>query len=611
MLRRVDPGLVLARQALLTLLSVLLSFGSALALRHAAGLTASVEVLSVALAISLSRIGARPEHRGWRARALSICVLPLVAVGASEVGTLLFQHPDLGDTLFVFGVSATIYVRRFGETARRVATFTVLPLISVLIVPGPVVAGAGASGGSGRWWAALVALIALVWVTVMRALALRAGWISDEAIAPARRPARRQRADGTRRLQGSTKQAAQMALALGVSFALGRWLFGMHWSWMVLSAFIVSSGNRGREDVLHKGVLRVLGAAAGTLSATLIAGLFPAGDAWAIVLIFAVLTLALWLRPRNYAYWAAGMTAALALLYGYYGEHGVRMLADRLEGIVLGTAVAIVAAWSLWPIRTTDVIRRDIGLALRALDRWLSALVDDPDGEEFADPHAIPAAVTAVRRAVATLDPHLALMRAVPAPLRTRIDHLPALAALERVGRWITDAPGVGRADAETVARLRGHVGDLRSANGQGRLPEPAAWERLVVGLEDLAAMLGAPEEAEAKGGPAGARSGLAHGSAPAVSAAVDGLRGSTEKVLGYVNRVHGLALALGEAAGHDGPTLTYAVTDATERELVLTWVRARDVDLPEPVVDELARGRTPSGFPYAVGEPANAPSST
>ena len=37
---------------------------------------------------------------------------------------------------------------------------------------------------------------------------------------------------------------------------------------------------------------------------------FPAGDSWSIVCLFAVLAVAVWLRPLNYAFWAAGMTAA-------------------------------------------------------------------------------------------------------------------------------------------------------------------------------------------------------------------------------------------------------------------------------------------------------------
>ena len=43
-------------------------------------------------------------------------------------------------------------------------------------------------------------------------------------------------------------------------------MFGSHWIWVVLTAYIVCSGNRGRGDVVHKSAIRVIGAACGTLA---------------------------------------------------------------------------------------------------------------------------------------------------------------------------------------------------------------------------------------------------------------------------------------------------------------------------------------------------------
>ena len=64
--------------------------------------------------------------------------------------------------------------------------------------------------------------------------------------------------------------AIQMAVALVLSFVVGYVYFAERWAWLVLTAFIVLSGNRGRLDVAYKSVLRVLGAAAGTLLAALL-----------------------------------------------------------------------------------------------------------------------------------------------------------------------------------------------------------------------------------------------------------------------------------------------------------------------------------------------------
>jgi hypothetical protein len=64
------------------------------------------------------------------------------------------------------------------------------------------------------------------------------------------------------------------------------------------------------------GVLRVSGAAVGTLVAAEVAGTFgPRADV-TVVLMFVALAAATWLREFSYAYWASIVTAVLSLLYG-------------------------------------------------------------------------------------------------------------------------------------------------------------------------------------------------------------------------------------------------------------------------------------------------------
>jgi uncharacterized membrane protein YccC len=167
--------------------------------------------------------------------------------------------------------------------------------------------------------------------------------------------------------------ALQMGAGLGAAFAVAHRLWPDHWSWTVLTAYIVASGNRGRGDVIHKSGLRVVGAAAGTVIATLLASTFPAGDRWAVVAIFVVLALASWLRSLSYAYWAGCVTAALAFLYGYFGESGTSLLRTRLEGILCGAAIAIIASWLIFPVKTQDVVRRRIADALAVLTDYLTA----------------------------------------------------------------------------------------------------------------------------------------------------------------------------------------------------------------------------------------------
>jgi Fusaric acid resistance protein-like len=472
------------KRALVAIAAVLGAFATALLIRRAAHLSSSIEILAVALALSLARVGQRPEHRGLPARALALILLPVIAVAANELGTTIFRHPDLGDALFVLAVSATIWVRRFGELPRRIATLATLPLVAMLVVPAPVIAFHG--GGNQRLWTAVIALLALAWVALAQGLAERVGFLpaAGARLTPSRAPSRR--VPGRRRIAGTTKLALQMGVALAAAFAVGRALFGAHWTWVVLTAFIVCSGNRGREDVTHKAAMRLLGAAAGTVVATAVAGLFPAGDSWSIVLLFAVLSVALWLRPINYAFWAAGMTAALALLYGYYGEHGSGLLATRLEAIAIGAALAVAASWLLLPIRAGDIMRRDVGAALAALDAYLAGLLEDLS--------SAPRREERFRRAVLALEHHSQLLRGIPRRLRqrARIDHLPAIDALERCAELLPPVTAASsQADLASgwesrIAGLRAEIGELRQANARAALPDSERWNDFLGALREL-----------------------------------------------------------------------------------------------------------------------------
>ncbi|MFH8338192.1 hypothetical protein [Streptomyces sp. AM6-12] len=60
--------------------------------------------------------------------------------------------------------------------------------------------------------------------------------------------------------------------------------------------------------------------------------------------------MALWLRPLDYAFWAAGMTTALSLLHGYYGQNATELLPARLSAIAVGAVLSVASAWWLLPV---------------------------------------------------------------------------------------------------------------------------------------------------------------------------------------------------------------------------------------------------------------------
>jgi hypothetical protein len=368
-----DPGLVQLRTAVTTMAGVVASFLTAWAIEGPASLQTDVVVLAVVLAVTAGRAQRRPDRRG---RLLAFVVLPLAVGGSGEVSTLMLSHAAIGDAVFAAALAAAIWIRRFGARWVQLGAQVTLPLVVLLIVPAPPSAGLAHA-----LWSALIAVCTVSWVTLSRAVAEACGFLpagtaaSRPATADASRP-RSPAGPSRSRWAPNTRLAVQMAAGVGGAFAVGHWLWPAHWSWVVLTAYVVASGNRSRSDVLRKSGLRVLGAACGTVAASVLTAAFPTGDWWTVVVIFAVLLAASWLRSVSYAYWAAAVTADLALLYGYFGQHGAGLLVDRLEGILAGAVIAVAAAWTLLPIRVGARPRR--GVAVEGDDAHPAATAQQP-----------------------------------------------------------------------------------------------------------------------------------------------------------------------------------------------------------------------------------------
>ncbi|NEB03068.1 FUSC family protein [Streptomyces sp. SID13726] len=331
-----------AYEAALTTTAVLLSWAAALCLETVAGLHTDVLVLAVALSLTLAGTQ-RTADTGRRLTALVL--LPATAAVSILVGRLIGAHYLLGAAVFTAGMAVPIWIRRYGRAAAKAGTLMTLPFIALLVVPGPALPPKAQSGLVSWAWAALIGVLAVCSVWLVQGLADRYGpWRPD----PETQPAAAHRASRLHP-RPSTRMALQMAAAIAAAFVLGRLLFDDHWPWAVLTAYVAASGNRGRTDVLRKGIERLIGATAGTLLATGVAAAGVTGRT-AVALMFTVLAIALWLRPLNYAYWAAGMTTALSLLLGYFGQDATSLLPTRLAAIAVGAVLTVASAWWLLPV---------------------------------------------------------------------------------------------------------------------------------------------------------------------------------------------------------------------------------------------------------------------
>ena len=363
--------------------AALATLGCTLALAPAPG----PAVLAVVLSLSLSRSRLADDRRH---RLESVFVLPLVGLAAVGVGLLLRDAPSLGAALFVAGMALPIWMRRFGPDVRRIGSLLALPFVALLVAPHGAAVRAGPIPA--LLFPVVIALLATLWAAVAHALAVRAGWLGAEPVT-----ARATASTGTAETRNadaratgmkpdaSTRMALQMAVALALSFVAGHVFFAGHWAWLVLTAYIVGSGNRGRLDVAWKSLLRIAGAGAGTVVALLLDFHVGGHDTLVASLILGAVFLGVWLRPLGYGWWALFVTIALALLQGFSSAPASRLLAERMLEIVVGAAIAVACAWWLLPVRSTAVLRRRIADALAAL----SAALDPANTERTPAPFSV------------------------------------------------------------------------------------------------------------------------------------------------------------------------------------------------------------------------------
>ncbi len=415
------------------------------------------------------------------------------ALVAAGVGRLLLTAPPIGAIVFTAGLFLSVWLRNFGTRGRIAGSLIALPLVGMLVAP----ARADAPGGVAVDLALVIAagVIAYAFAAVFGLLAKRAG--ITLLVAPQRtaRAADRARATTADRAPAAaanrvpaaaadrgpaaaanrglaapdrkpgvasdrapktlwsptTRLALQMATAVGSSFLIGFALFPAHWWWCVFTSFIVSSGARSRGDAAYKGVLRLGGALAGTIAATILTRFWLPSGIWQAVAIFAILFIGIALRESNYAYWAACMTLVLALLAAP-GASSLAFLGVRLEAIVAGALCAALAAWYVMPIKVEAVIRRRLADALAALDDFAA-------GEHASE------AERAAKSEI--LERHMTELEAVAPPARWHRRLFVRSRAAEHPAAWIDLAHGVhrgARALDPTRSRDDRHRGTLHRA---------------------------------------------------------------------------------------------------------------------------------------------------
>ena len=357
-------------------------------------------VLGVMLVLSLAR---RTVDQSRHERVEAAIALPLVGLAAAGVGVLFVVAPIAAAVLYTVAMFVSIWIRRFGTAPARVGTLIALPFVALLVAPAPL--PENFTGVVRALYPAFVAVVAVVWVVAVRMLARAVRILPPTPIAPASSAAHPTRVSSLRP-RPTTRLAIQFGTSIALSFVVGFLLFQQHWTWVVVTAVVVAVGNRGRADVVFKGVNRFAGAAIGTVIAFALPAIqrVEVSPAVAGTALLVVVFLALFTRAFGYIWWALFITLGLAVLQLWTGTNAPSLLLEqRLAEIVVGTVIAFLVAWFLLPVRSESTIRSRLSPVLAQLNG--------------ADPPEFAAALASFDQVAAPYD---ALHRVAPRARRPR-----------------------------------------------------------------------------------------------------------------------------------------------------------------------------------------------
>ncbi|WP_433803424.1 FUSC family protein [Actinomycetospora sp. CA-084318] len=285
--------------------------------------------------------------------------------------------------------------------------------------------------------------------------------------------------DGTRRpgrMLLSTRQAWQIALAGGLSIALGDALSGQRWYWAVLACFLAFTGTATAAETIRKAVQRTVGTLVGVVVALVVVPWLGSSAAVSLTVILVAIFVGFYLFRVSYTCLAFAVTLIVAELYELLGTYSSGLLALRVGETALGAVVGGVVAVSFLPItavRAERAARTRLAEELRAATADVAAVVH---GETGRDLHARARALDAAVHQLALIGVPLSL-RVAPGGARRR----PTIA--RRLAAWVRCAVRV-RALVEAARQLE----HSRRSDPALRHERVGAATRAVQGLVDALA---------------------------------------------------------------------------------------------------------------------------
>jgi uncharacterized membrane protein YccC len=221
-------------------------------------------------------------------------------------------------------------------------------------------------------------------------------------------PARGHRLNPLLRLDFTTRQAVQVALAGTLAIVVGRELNATRYYWAVIAAFVAFTGTGNRTETFIKSGYRVLGTLVGLVAGVTLANATAGRTGWILFVIVASMFCGFYLVQVNYAFMIFFVTIMVAQLYSVLHEFSDQLLVLRLEETLVGAAAGIAVALLVAPLSTRDTVQA----AQRDLYTDLAVLLGAIAGRAAEDAGGPEVSVTPP-----LLDPD-ALMRVVDTQMR-------------------------------------------------------------------------------------------------------------------------------------------------------------------------------------------------
>lgn len=178
------------------------------------------------------------------------------------------------------------------------------------------------------------------------------------------------------RLDMTSRQAVQVAIAGAIAILIGRDLSPTRYYWAVIAAFVVFTGTATRSETSIKAFNRVLGTLVGLVAAVGLAHLTSGSAAWALAVILASMFCGFYLIRISYAYMIFFVTIMLGQLYSLLHTFSDATLVLRLEETGIGAAAGIAVALLVIPLSTGDAVRAARDQLLTALSELLVAAAE-------------------------------------------------------------------------------------------------------------------------------------------------------------------------------------------------------------------------------------------